>query len=66
MVSQLLTLFNPGSTIHHDVSWQEFEALLAELNEQRITRLAYDRGTLEIMVPLPEHESYKEIFGDLH
>jgi len=65
MASQPLALSNIGSTIHHDVSWQEFEAFLAELGEQRIPRLAYDRGTLEIMVPLPEHEGYKEVFGDL-
>ncbi|MEM9485524.1 MAG: Uma2 family endonuclease [Cyanobacteria bacterium P01_F01_bin.116] len=49
----------------HDVSWAEFEAILEELGEHRITRIAYDNGLLEIMVPLPEHESDKEIIGDL-
>lgn len=49
----------------HDVSWSEFEAILEELGEHRSTRVAYDSGLLEIMVPLPEHESDKEIIGDL-
>lgn len=49
----------------HDVSWAEFEAILDELGEHRATRIAYDNGLLEIMAPLPEHESDKEIIGDL-
>jgi Uma2 family endonuclease len=56
----------PGErVILQDVTWQEFEAILEELGEHRSSRLAYDRGTLEIMVPLPEHEASKEIIGDL-
>jgi Uma2 family endonuclease len=56
----------PGErVILQDVTWQEFEAILEELGEHRSSRLAYDRGTLEIMVPLPEHEASKEIMGDL-
>lgn len=49
----------------HNVSWEEFEAILEELGEHRGSRLAYDKGTLEIMTPLPEHEAAKEIIGDL-
>ena len=48
-----------------DVNWQEFEAILEELGDRRNTRLAYSKGTLEIMAPLPEHEVSKEIIGDL-
>lgn len=56
----------PGQRVLlHDVSWAEFEAILAELGEQRGSRIAYDNGLLEIMAPLPEHESDKEIIGDL-
>lgn len=56
----------PGErVILQDVTWQEFEAILEELGEHRSSRLAYDKGTLEIMVPLPEHEASKEIIGDL-
>jgi Uma2 family endonuclease len=48
-----------------DVTWQEFETILEELGDRRGARLAYDNGTLEIMMPLPEHEDDKEIIGDL-
>ncbi|MBC6480293.1 MAG: Uma2 family endonuclease [Hormoscilla sp. GUM202] len=48
-----------------DISWQEFEAILEDLGEHRGSRVAYDNGTLEIMTPLPERESGKEIIGDL-
>ena len=47
-----------------DVSWQEFETILAELGEHRSSRIAYSQGILEIMVPLPEHEKAKVIIGD--
>ena len=48
----------PGSMISiHNVSWQDFEQLLAELGEKRNTRIAYYRGTLEIMSPLALHVS---------
>jgi Uma2 family endonuclease len=48
-----------------EVTWQEFETILEELGDRRGSRLAYDNGTLEIMMPLPEHEDDKEIIGDL-
>jgi Uma2 family endonuclease len=38
------------------VSWATYEHLLADLANQSHIRMAYDRGTLEIMSPLPEHE----------
>ncbi|WP_392480448.1 Uma2 family endonuclease [Nostoc sp. C110] len=49
----------------YDISWEQFENLLKDLGEHRAARLAYDRTTLEIMTPLPEHEHYKEVIGDL-
>ncbi|MEM9926629.1 MAG: Uma2 family endonuclease [Cyanobacteria bacterium P01_D01_bin.50] len=48
-----------------DVTWEEFETILDELGEHRAARIAYDRGVLEIMAPLPEHEFGKEIISDL-
>ncbi|MCT7984441.1 Uma2 family endonuclease [Laspinema sp. A4] len=42
-----------------EVSWKEFEAILEDLGEHRGARIAYDKGTLEIMTPLPEHERAK-------
>ncbi len=50
----------PGQTvILHDISWDEFEAILVDLGESRGSRIAYDQGKLEIMTPLPEHEVNK-------
>ncbi|MGB3311516.1 MAG: Uma2 family endonuclease [Nodosilinea sp.] len=48
------------SLVLRDVSWAEFEAILAELGNHRSTRIAYDDGFLEIMAPLPEHEYFKQ------
>ena len=56
----------PGQRVLlHDIGWAEFEAILDELGNHRGTRIAYNNGLLEIMAPLPEHESDKEIIGDL-
>lgn len=56
----------PGQhVLLRDVTWQEFETIIDELGEHRATRIAYDKGVLEIMAPLPEHEDNKEIISDL-
>jgi Uma2 family endonuclease len=56
----------PGQrVILQDVTWQEFENILEELGDCRGSRLAYNNGILEMMMPLSEHEDNKEIIGDL-
>jgi Uma2 family endonuclease len=56
----------PGSLVTIlDVTWQEFELILQEMGNKRAARVAYSEGTLEIMVPLPEHEKSKEIISDI-
>ncbi|MEA5618112.1 Uma2 family endonuclease [Cronbergia sp. UHCC 0137] len=56
----------PGQrVVLKDVTWPELETIIEELGEHRAARIAYDRGTLEIMAPLPEHEYDKEIISDL-
>ncbi|MEH1891263.1 MAG: Uma2 family endonuclease [Nostoc sp.] len=56
----------PGQRVLlRDVTWQELETILEDLGEHRAVRIAYDRGILEIMAPLPEHKYDKEIIGDL-
>lgn len=59
----LLTPPRADRVVLYDISWQQFENILANLGESRAARVAYDRGTLEIMTPLPEHEYYKETIG---
>jgi Uma2 family endonuclease len=44
-------------TVLENISWQTFKAILAEMSNQRNTKLAYDNGTLEIMSPLMPHEN---------
>jgi Uma2 family endonuclease len=56
----------PGSVISiPNIHWQEFEEILEELGEKRITRIAYSQETLEIMAPLPEHERAIVVIADL-
>lgn len=57
---------SPGSLVTiPNVSWQEFESILQELGEKRSARVAYSKNTLEIMVPLPEHERPKDLISDI-
>ena len=39
-----------------NVTWQTYQALLADMGEHRSARLAYDHGTLEIKMPSKWHE----------
>lgn len=53
----------PTEIIHlSEISWQTYETLRSELRNRRF-RLTYNRGTLEIMAPSPEHELSKEVLG---
>jgi Uma2 family endonuclease len=56
----------PGQRIVlRDVNWQQFEDILEELGDHRSSRLAYFKGTLEIVAPLPKHEQAKVVISDL-
>ncbi len=39
-----------------NISWQTYQALLAEMGKHRALRLTYDEGTLEIKMPSKLHE----------
>jgi len=47
-----------------DVDWEGYRSLLNILGDRPV-RVTYDRGTLELMTPLPIHERYKSLFGRL-
>lgn len=49
--------------LFHDLNWQAYQQILHALGERRSARLNYDRGTLEITMPLEEHEFYSELIG---
>lgn len=42
----------------YDISWQQFKNLSKDLGHWA-AKLAYDRTTLEIIRPLPEHKDYQ-------
>jgi Uma2 family endonuclease len=43
----------------HGIRWETYESLLKDLENSSAPRLTYDRGTLEIMSPLQEHEELR-------
>lgn len=46
-------------------SWDDFERVLAMRGERSAPRIAYDRGTIEIMSPSSHHERIKSLIGCL-
>jgi Uma2 family endonuclease len=51
--------------ILQNISWHTFESILAEMGDNRATRLAYDQGILEIMTPLMPHEHNNRLLEHL-
>jgi Uma2 family endonuclease len=49
--------------ILQNIHWNTYQNLVRDLESQPGTRLTYDRGTLEIMMPLPPHERNKRLLG---
>jgi Uma2 family endonuclease len=47
----------------HDIDWKTYTRLLRVFAERPGIRLAYDRGDLEMMSPLHEHESDADFLG---
>jgi Uma2 family endonuclease len=45
------------------VGWQCYEALLAGIGNRRSIRVTYDRGNVELMSPLFEHETYGDVLA---
>ncbi|HXD32718.1 MAG TPA: Uma2 family endonuclease [Pyrinomonadaceae bacterium] len=52
-----------GTLILTDVSWDEYEQLVADLEQWNGIRVTYDQGRLEIMSPSTKHEAAKEIIA---
>ncbi|NEQ24371.1 MAG: Uma2 family endonuclease [Microcoleus sp. SIO2G3] len=56
----MVTTTTPSSeqrTLLANISWQTFKTMLAEMGSERVTRLAYDQGFVEVMTPLMPHEN---------
>lgn len=50
--------------VFDNVSWRFYEQLLEEIGDGN-TRVTFDRGRMEVMSPLGEHERYKKRFARL-
>jgi Uma2 family endonuclease len=49
------------STVLTGVRWETYESLLRDHQDRSVPHFTYDQGTLEIMSPLPWHESRKDL-----
>jgi Uma2 family endonuclease len=47
----------------HDIDWRTYSRLLRLFAERPSIRMAYDRGDLELMSPLFDHESIADLLG---
>ena len=43
--------------VFHNLSWENYQQILTALGNKRSSRLTYDRGTLEITMPLEIHDN---------
>jgi Uma2 family endonuclease len=57
---EIATVANRNAVLTN-ISWQTYQALLADIGDHRATLLTYDRGTLEIKMPLELHEAINRI-----
>jgi Uma2 family endonuclease len=56
---------SPDRVLLENISWQTYQSLLKDFEQQPAMRLTYDQGRLEIKMPLDPHESYKKLLGRL-
>ena len=56
---------SPDRVVLSNISWQTYQSLLKDFDQEPAIRLTYDQGTLEIRMPLDPHESYKKLLGRL-
>jgi Uma2 family endonuclease len=63
----MTTVLNPPEqrVILHNVSWETYERLRADLQDSCAPRMTYDRGTLEVMSPSSEHERYNRTIAQI-
>lgn len=63
---QTVETLPPSSTlIIEAVSWETYQNLLQQIQDDSNVRLSYDQGVLEIMTLSPRHEKWKGLFAHL-
>lgn len=65
MIATPVKALDEQRTVLQGVSWQTYQQLCRDLADQPGQRLAFDRGTLEIMSPSQNHERLKQLIGQL-
>ena len=56
---------NEQRVVLPNISWQQFEQLIVELGIDRLVRLTYARGKLEMMTPVAEHDRCHKLLESL-
>jgi Uma2 family endonuclease len=56
----LTALSGEQRVVFHNLTWAAYQQIYQALGEDRSARLTYDCGTLEIAMPLQDHEQYAE------
>ncbi|XPM54851.2 MAG: hypothetical protein EDM05_044725 [Leptolyngbya sp. IPPAS B-1204] len=56
---------SPDRVILRHISWQTYQSLIRDFEQEPAIRLTYDRSTLEIRMPLDPYETYKKLLGRL-
>jgi Uma2 family endonuclease len=57
------SLVGEQRVVFHQRTWVSYQQILDALGDHRSARLIYDRGTLEITMPLEDREYAKELIG---
>jgi Uma2 family endonuclease len=56
---------SPDRVILPNISWQTYQSLMRDFEQEPAIRLTYDQGVLEIRMPLDPYETYKKLLGRL-
>jgi Uma2 family endonuclease len=56
---------SPDRVLLRNISWHTYQSLIRDFESEPAIRLTYDRGALEIRMPLDPHETYKKLLGRL-
>lgn len=62
-MSTAISVSGHPPAVLYDIDWQMYTRLLRAFEKRRGFRLTYDRGTLEIMSPLWQHEEPGHLLG---
>jgi Uma2 family endonuclease len=59
----MVTIQSPAEerTVLYHISWDTYQSIVRDHEDSSAPRFSYDRGTLEIMSPLPIHERYSRM-----